>query len=94
LTYKVLFFFPKNRLEETTVANENLLLREREQNDITTKAHNESQEKYEELLSKFIDVDRKIDLLQGTIERYVICLFLLGSSRCLYVMAIHTVMRF
>ncbi|PWZ37987.1 Myosin-11 [Zea mays] len=57
-------------LEETIVANENLLLREREQNDITTKAHNESQEKYEELLSKFIDVDRKIDLLQGTIERF------------------------
>ncbi|PWZ11363.1 Myosin-17 [Zea mays] len=57
------------RLEETTVANENLLLREREQNDTTTKAHNESQEKYEELLKKFIDVDRKIDLLQGTIER-------------------------
>jgi hypothetical protein len=48
-------------------------LREREQNDTTTKAHNESQEKYEELLKKFIDVDRKIDLLQGTIERYVIC---------------------
>jgi hypothetical protein len=94
LTYKVLIFFYKNRLEETTVANENLLLREREQNDITTKAHNESQEKYEELLSKFVDVDRKIDLLQGTIERYVICLFLLGSSWCLYVMTIHIVMRF
>ncbi|XP_066312428.1 myosin-17-like isoform X2 [Miscanthus floridulus] len=61
--------FTIQRLEETTVANENLLLREREQNDITTKAHNESQEKYEELLTKFSDVDRKIDLLQGTIER-------------------------
>ncbi|KAG0539151.1 hypothetical protein BDA96_03G297700 [Sorghum bicolor] len=61
--------FTIQRLEETTVANENLLLREREQNDTTTKAHNESQEKYEELLTKFIDVDRKIDLLQGTIER-------------------------
>ncbi|CAD6237106.1 unnamed protein product [Miscanthus lutarioriparius] len=61
--------FAIQRLEETTVANENLLLREREQNDITTKAHNESQEKYEELLTKFSDVDRKIDLLQGTIER-------------------------
>ncbi|XP_020398063.1 myosin-17 isoform X4 [Zea mays] len=61
--------FTIQRLEETTVANENLLLREREQNDTTTKAHNESQEKYEELLKKFIDVDRKIDLLQGTIER-------------------------
>ncbi|RCV27045.1 hypothetical protein SETIT_5G294200v2 [Setaria italica] len=57
------------RLEETTVANENLLLREREQNDATSKAHVESQEKYEELLKKFVDVDRKIDLLQGTIER-------------------------
>ncbi|AQK97830.1 Myosin family protein with Dil domain, partial [Zea mays] len=49
--------FTIQRLEETTVANENLLLREREQNDTTTKAHNESQEKYEELLKKFIDVD-------------------------------------
>ncbi|KAF8678531.1 hypothetical protein HU200_046278 [Digitaria exilis] len=57
------------RLEETTVANENLLSREREQNDATTKAHIESQEKYEELRNKFVDVDRKIDLLQGTIER-------------------------
>ncbi|CAL4974394.1 unnamed protein product [Urochloa decumbens] len=61
--------FTIQRLEETTVANENLLLREREQNDATTKAHIESQEKYEELLKKFVDVDRKIDLLQGTIER-------------------------
>ncbi|KAF8696218.1 hypothetical protein HU200_037117 [Digitaria exilis] len=61
--------FTIQRLEETTVANENLLLREREQNDATTKAHIESQEKYEELLNKFVDVDRKIDLLQGTIER-------------------------
>ncbi|XP_025817052.1 myosin-17-like isoform X9 [Panicum hallii] len=62
--------FTIQRLEETTVANENLLLREREQNDATTKAHIESQEKYEELLKKFVDVDRKIDLLQGTIERF------------------------
>ncbi|CAO1945207.1 unnamed protein product [Urochloa humidicola] len=61
--------FTIQRLEETTVANENLLLREREQNDAATKAHIESQEKYEELLKKFVDVDRKIDLLQGTIER-------------------------
>ncbi|OEL32655.1 Myosin-17, partial [Dichanthelium oligosanthes] len=64
-----LVFFHKHRLEETTVANENLLLREQEQNDATTKAQIESQEKYEELLKKFVDVDRKIDLLQGTIER-------------------------
>ncbi|RLN25412.1 hypothetical protein C2845_PM07G20830 [Panicum miliaceum] len=62
--------FTIQRLEETTVANENLLLREREQNDATTKAHIESQEKYQELLKKFVDVDRKIDLLQGTIERF------------------------
>jgi len=93
LTYSLIFFY-KNRLEETTVANENLLLREREQNDTTTKAHNESQEKYEELLTKFIDVDRKIDLLQDTIERYVICPFLLGSCWCLHVMAMHIVVRF
>ncbi|KAJ1285096.1 hypothetical protein BS78_03G254900 [Paspalum vaginatum] len=61
--------FTIQRLEETTISNENLLLREREQNDATTKAHIESQEKHEELLKKFVDVDRKIDLLQGTIER-------------------------
>ncbi|KAG2600240.1 hypothetical protein PVAP13_5KG475400 [Panicum virgatum] len=62
--------FTIQRLEETTVAKENLLLREKEQNDATTKAHIESQEKYEELLKKFVDVDTKIDLLQGTIERF------------------------
>ncbi|KAL6614620.1 hypothetical protein ACP70R_036890 [Stipagrostis hirtigluma subsp. patula] len=61
--------FTIQRLEETTVANENLLLREREQNDAATKAHIESQERYEELLKKFVDVDRKIDLLKDTIER-------------------------
>ncbi|XP_039812353.1 myosin-11-like isoform X5 [Panicum virgatum] len=62
--------FTIQRLEETTVAKENLLLREKEQNDATTKAHIEIQEKYEELLKKFVDVDTKIDLLQGTIERF------------------------
>ncbi|WVZ69084.1 hypothetical protein U9M48_017928 [Paspalum notatum var. saurae] len=61
--------FTIQRLEETTITNENLLLREREQNDVTTKAHIESQEKHEELLKKFVDVDRKFELLQGTIER-------------------------
>ncbi|GJM93348.1 hypothetical protein PR202_ga09896 [Eleusine coracana subsp. coracana] len=55
-------------LEENTAANENMLLREKEQNDATTKAHIESQERYEVLLKKFLDVDRKIDLLQDTIE--------------------------
>jgi hypothetical protein len=66
-------------------------LREREQNDATSKAHVESQEKYEELLKKFVDVDRKIDLLQGTIERYVLCLFLLDLSQGLYVLAVHKI---
>ncbi|XP_062206682.1 myosin-17-like isoform X7 [Phragmites australis] len=61
--------FTIQRFEENTVANENLLLREREQNDATTKVHIESQERYEELLKKFVDVDSKIDLLQDTIER-------------------------
>jgi len=73
-------------------------LREKEQNDATTKAHIEIQEKYEELLKKFVDVDTKIDLLQGTIERYVICLYLLGLTRGLYDLAVHIdyclVMRF
>ncbi|KAK3165261.1 hypothetical protein QOZ80_1AG0030990 [Eleusine coracana subsp. coracana] len=61
--------FTIQRLEENTAANENMLLREKEQNDATTKAHIESQERYEVLLKKFLDVDRKIDLLQDTIER-------------------------
>lgn len=46
------------------------MLREREQNDATTKTQIESQERSEQLLKKFLDVDRKIDLLQDTIERY------------------------
>lgn len=61
--------FTIQRLEENTAAKENLLLREREQNDATTKAQIESQERNEQLLKKFVDVDRKIDLLQDTIER-------------------------
>uniref|UniRef100_I1NR90 Myosin motor domain-containing protein n=1 Tax=Oryza glaberrima TaxID=4538 RepID=I1NR90_ORYGL len=61
--------FTIQRLEENTAAKENLLLREREQNDATTKAQIESQERNEQLLKRFVDVDRKIDLLQDTIER-------------------------
>ena len=60
----------QHRLEENTATKENLLLREREQNDATTKTQIESQERSEQLLKKFLDVDRKIDLLQDTIERY------------------------
>ncbi|KAF7023185.1 hypothetical protein CFC21_035763 [Triticum aestivum] len=61
--------FTIQRLEENKATKENLLLREREQNDATTKAQIESQERSEELLKKFVDVDRKIDLLQDSIER-------------------------
>ncbi|KAF7037203.1 hypothetical protein CFC21_047640 [Triticum aestivum] len=61
--------FTIQRLEENTATKENLLLREREQNDATTKSQIESQERSEELLKKFVDVDRKIDLLQDSIER-------------------------
>ncbi|CAM0882392.1 unnamed protein product [Alopecurus aequalis] len=61
--------FTIQRLEENTATKENLLLREREQNDATTKTQIESQERNEQLLQKFLDVDRKIDLLQDTIER-------------------------
>uniref|UniRef100_A0A0E0FS65 Myosin motor domain-containing protein n=1 Tax=Oryza nivara TaxID=4536 RepID=A0A0E0FS65_ORYNI len=61
--------FTIQRLEENTAAKENLLLREREQNDAITKAQIESQERNEQLLKRFVDVDRKIDLLQDTIER-------------------------
>jgi hypothetical protein len=66
----------EHRLEENTATKENLLLREREQNDATTKAQSESQERSEQLLKKFLDVDRKIDLLQDTIERHFIFLVL------------------
>ena len=59
----------QHRLEENTATKENLLLREREQNDATTKVQIESQERSEQLLQKFLDVDRKIYLLQDTIER-------------------------
>ncbi|VAH62565.1 unnamed protein product [Triticum turgidum subsp. durum] len=61
--------FTIQRLEENKATKENLLLREREQNDATTKVQIESQERSEELLKKFVDVDRKIDLLQDSIER-------------------------
>lgn len=51
---------------------EALLLREREQSNATMKAHSESQERNSQLLKKFEDVDKKIGLLQGTIQRYFI----------------------
>lgn len=70
ICYSSNIFFCQYRLEENTAAKENLLLREREQNDATTKAQIESQERNEQLLKRFVDVDRKIDLLQDTIERY------------------------
>ncbi|XP_037473134.1 myosin-17-like isoform X2 [Triticum dicoccoides] len=57
------------RLQENTSAKEALLLREREQNNATMKVQEESQEKNSQLLKKFEDVDKKIDLLQGTIQR-------------------------
>ncbi|XP_044981103.1 myosin-5-like isoform X2 [Hordeum vulgare subsp. vulgare] len=57
------------RLQENASAKEALLLREREQNNATMKVQEESQEKNLQLLKKFEDVDKKIDLLQGTIQR-------------------------
>ena len=58
------------RLQENASAKEALLLRERDQNNATVKAQEESQERNSQLLKKFEDVDKKIDLLQGTIQRY------------------------
>jgi phage-related minor tail protein len=75
----------QHRLEDNTATKENILLREREQNDATTKAQIESQERSEQLLKKFLDVDRKIDLLQDTIERYFIIPSLKYISVCLVV---------
>ncbi|CAM0954276.1 unnamed protein product [Alopecurus aequalis] len=57
------------RLQENASAKEALLLREREQNNATVKAQEESQERNSQLLKKFEGVDKKIDLLQGTIQR-------------------------
>jgi hypothetical protein len=63
------------RLQENASAKEALLSREREQNNATVKAHEESQERNSQLLKKFEDVDKKIDLLQGTIQKYFMHLF-------------------
>ncbi|XP_010231102.1 myosin-11 isoform X2 [Brachypodium distachyon] len=57
------------RLQENASAKEALLLREQEQNTTTMKAQAESQERNSQLLKKFEDVDKKIDLLQDTIQR-------------------------
>ncbi|KAM0843588.1 hypothetical protein ACQ4PT_057616 [Festuca glaucescens] len=57
------------RLQENASTKEALLLREREQNNATVKAQEESQERNSQLIKKFEDVDKKIDLLQGTIQR-------------------------
>uniref|UniRef100_A0A0D9WJ42 Myosin motor domain-containing protein n=1 Tax=Leersia perrieri TaxID=77586 RepID=A0A0D9WJ42_9ORYZ len=57
------------RLQENASAMEALLLREREQSNASMKAHSESQERNSQLLKKFEDVDMKIGLLQGTIQR-------------------------
>lgn len=45
-------------------------MREREQNNTTMKVQEENQERNLQLLKRFEDVDKKIDLLQGTIQRY------------------------
>uniref|UniRef100_A0A452ZP88 Myosin motor domain-containing protein n=1 Tax=Aegilops tauschii subsp. strangulata TaxID=200361 RepID=A0A452ZP88_AEGTS len=57
------------RLQENASAKEALLLREREQSNTTMKVQEENQERNLQLLKRFEDVDKKIDLLQGTIQR-------------------------
>ncbi|KAL5231718.1 hypothetical protein ABZP36_030494 [Zizania latifolia] len=57
------------RLQENASSMETLLLREREQSIATKNAHSESQERNSQLLKKFEDVDKKIGLLQGIIQR-------------------------
>lgn len=49
-------------------------MREREQNNATMKAQAESQERNLQLLKKLEDVDKKIGLLQGSVQRYFTCL--------------------
>ncbi|KAJ1263831.1 hypothetical protein BS78_09G217000 [Paspalum vaginatum] len=57
------------RLQENASTTEVLLLREREQNNATMKAQAESQERNLRLLKKLEDVDNKIGLLQGSVQR-------------------------
>nr|AGT17069.1 hypothetical protein SHCRBa_198_P02_F_140 [Saccharum hybrid cultivar R570] len=57
------------RLQENTSTTEALLLKEREQNNATMKAQAETQERNLLLLNKLEDVDRKIGLLQGSVQR-------------------------
>lgn len=64
------------RLQENTSTTEALLLKEREQNNATMKAQAETQERNLLLLNKLEDVDRKIGLLQGSVQRYSISLLL------------------
>jgi myosin V len=58
------------RLQENTSTTEALLLREREQNNATMKAQAETQEINLQLLNKLEDVETKIGLLQGSVQRY------------------------
>jgi len=57
------------RLQENTSTTEALLLREREQNNATMKAQAETQEINLQLLNKLEDVETKIGLLQGSVQR-------------------------
>ncbi|XP_066368151.1 myosin-17-like isoform X6 [Miscanthus floridulus] len=57
------------RLQENTSTTDALLLKEREQNNATMKAQAETQERNLLLLNKLEDVDRKIGLLQGSVQR-------------------------
>jgi hypothetical protein len=63
-------------------------LREREQSNTTMKVQEENQERNLQLLKRFEDVDKKIDLLQGTIQRYFMlhfdmsCILNLRICRC------------
>ncbi|WVZ99416.1 hypothetical protein U9M48_044721 [Paspalum notatum var. saurae] len=57
------------RLQENASTTEVLLLREREQNNATMKTQAESQERNLQLLKKLEDVDKKIGLLQGSVQR-------------------------
>lgn len=68
------YLYHEYRLQENTSTTEALLLREREQNNATMKAQAETQERNLQLLNKLEDVDRKIGLLQGSVQKYYICL--------------------
>jgi myosin-5 len=69
------------RLEQNASAREADLLTERQEKETTSKALAEAQAKIEGLLEEISSANKKTDLLQKTIERFVV-FFFHGSIVC------------